>query len=126
MQVPGATSSSTGNFTPSTSPNAPGSSNAPSFQSVLGELTDYVKETPAQRMENSILAQLGITPQQLQNMSPADREKVDAKVREMMKKDIQAQQEQQQQMQGQMQQPASLSKTSSSSKHEIPTINLSI
>jgi hypothetical protein len=126
MQVSNLTSSLTGNPASTASSNAAGNSAASSFQSLLGQLTNYVNETPAQRMYNSILAQLGITPQQLQSMSPADREKVEAKVREMMKKDIQAQQQQQQQMQGQMQQPASQSTTSSSSKHEIPTINLSI
>src|ERR1700744_4182533 len=126
MQVSNSPSSLIGDPASNASSNAAGNGTAASFQSLLGQLTNYVTETPAQRMDNAILAQLGITPQQLQNMSPADREKVDAKVREMMKKDIQAQQEQQKQMQGQMQQPASLSKTSSSSKHEIPTINLSI
>ena len=126
MQVPGATSSSTGNFTPSTSPNAPGSSNAPSFQSVLGELTDYVKETPAQRMENSILAQLGITPQQLAAMTPQERAKVEAEVKDLMKKELQAQeQQQQQQAQAQAQAQQVASPTQSSSKHAT-TIDLAL
>lgn len=65
---------------------------ARSFQSLLGELNDYLKETPAQRMEASILASLGITPEQLSAMSPADREKVLTKVKEIMKKEMAAQQ----------------------------------
>jgi len=98
-----STSSLTGNAVNTTSSNAAGSSDAPSFQSLLGQLTDYENETPAQRMEASILAQLGITPQQLKSMSPADREKVEAEVTEIMKKDMQAQQQQQQQQQVQAQ-----------------------
>ncbi len=124
MQVPGATSSFTGNSTPSASSNAPGSSNAPSFQSVLGELTDYVKETPAQRMENAILAQLGITPQQLASMTPQERAKVETEVKDLMKKELKAQeQQQQQQTQAQAQQLAS--PTHSSSKHAT-TIDLAV
>jgi hypothetical protein len=126
MQVSNPTSSVAGIPASTASSEAAGNGSAPSFQSLLGQLTSYVNETPAQRMYNSILAQLGITPQQLQNMSPADRAKVEEKVKELMKKDVQAQQEQQQQLQGQMQQPASQVKTASSSKHDIPLINLSI
>ena len=47
-----------------------------------------------QRMEDSFLAQLGITRQQLNAMPPAEREAVLDKVREMMKKEIAAQQQQ--------------------------------
>jgi membrane protease subunit (stomatin/prohibitin family) len=125
MQVPNATSSFTSNANSAFSNGANGGA-APSFQSLLGQLTDYVKESPAQRMEAAILAQLGITPQQLADMSPADRQKVEDKVKEIMKKEIQAQQQQQQeQMQAQTQQLTSPSTTHSSSKHET-TINLAI
>lgn len=125
MQVSNATSSFTSNANSAFSNGANGGA-APSFQSLLGQLTDYVKESPAQRMEAAILAQLGITPQQLADMSPADRQKVEDKVKEIMKKEIQAQQQQQQeQMQAQTQQLTSPSTTHSSSKHET-TINLAI
>jgi maltooligosyltrehalose synthase len=124
MQVPGTTSSFTGNFTSSDSSNAAGSGTAPSFQSLLGQLTDYVKETPAQRMENSILAQLGITPQQLQSMTPQQRQKVEDEVRDLMTKELNAQQQQQQQqVQAQTQQLGS--PTHSPSKHDT-TIDLAI
>jgi sulfite reductase alpha subunit-like flavoprotein len=129
MQVTTPNSSFTGNTASSPSSNAAGNSNAPSFQSLLDQLNNYVKETPAQRMFDSILAQLGITPQQLQNMSPADREKVEKKVSELMKKEVkeqQQQQQQQQQVQSQIQQPASQSNTSSSPRHNKPSIDFSI
>jgi hypothetical protein len=67
-------------------------------------------------MENSILAQLGITPQQLAIMTPQQRAKVEAEVKDLMKKELQAQeQQQQQQAQAQAQQVAS--PTQSSSRH---------
>jgi hypothetical protein len=127
MQVSTPNSSFTNNIASSASSSAAGNSPAPSFQSLLDQLTNYVKETPGQRMFDSILAQLGITPQQLQNMSPADREKVEEKVRELMKKEVkEQQQQQQQQVQGQMQQPALQSNTSSSSRHDKRSTNFSI
>jgi predicted ATP-binding protein involved in virulence len=134
MQV-SSTSPFTGNAATNASSDAAGSNNASSFQSLLDQLTDYENETPAQRMEASILAQLGITPQQLQSMSPQDREKVETEVTELMKKEMQAQEQQQQQLQqaqiqqqvqavqAQMQLPTSQSNTPSSSRHDT-TINL--
>jgi hypothetical protein len=141
MQIPGATSSLTSNPSSNASSSNTGNSTGTSFQSLLGQLNSYVNETPAQRMYNSILAQLGITPQQLASMSPQDRQKVEAKIQEMMKKEMQAQQQQQQQQaqqaqqvqqahltqtqtQTQTQQTADKSNSSSSSKHVIPLINL--
>jgi hypothetical protein len=123
MQVPDTASSFTANSSTPASSSAAGSGTAQSFQSLLGQLNNYSKETPAQRMENAILAQLGITPQQLQNMSPAQRAKVESEVKDLMKKEIQAQQQQQaQQAQAQTQQPASAqsqtqSQSQSQSKH---------
>ncbi|WP_144150131.1 hypothetical protein [Paraburkholderia sp. BCC1885] len=128
MQVSNPVSSLTGN----TSNNAPsnvgggGSGTGPTFQSLLGQLTNYVNETPQQRMEASILAQLGITPQQLQNMTPAERQKVEDEVKELMKKEIQAQQQQQQaQPQMQQAQQTANSQGNSSSKHNT-TINITL
>jgi hypothetical protein len=146
MQIPGATSSLTSNSSSTASSSNTGNSTGPSFQSLLGQLNSYVNETPAQRMYNSILAQLGITPQQLASMSPQDREKVEQKIQDLMKKEMQAQQQQQQQQTQQAQQvqqaqlaqtqlkqsvdkvdstsSASASATSSSKQHTIPMINL--
>jgi hypothetical protein len=144
MQIPGATSSLTSNSSSTASSSNTGNSTGPSFQSLLGQLNSYVNETPAQRMYNSILAQLGITPQQLASMSPQDREKVEQKIQDLMKKEMQAQQQQQQQQTQQAQQvqqaqlaqtqlkqsvdkvdsTSSASATSSSKQHTIPMINL--
>jgi hypothetical protein len=130
MQVISTTSSPTSSFGSTVSSNS-ASNGAPSFQSLLSQLTDYTKETPAQRMEAAALAQLGITPQQLQSMSPQERAQVEAKVEDLVKKEMQAQQQQVQQQQAQAQtqvqaqQPASESKTHSSSGREA-LINLAI
>ncbi len=117
MQIPNATSSSSSNLSPGNSSNIGGGSNSsgPSFQSLLSELNSYAKASPAQAMENSILAQLGITPQQLQAMTPAQREKVEAEVRDLMKKELQAQQQQALQQAQQQPAPANSSSTSNSS-----------
>ena len=116
MQIPNATSASSSNLSPGNSSNIGGGSNSsPSFQSLLSELNSYAKASPAQAMENSILAQLGITPQQLQAMTPAQREKVEAEVRDLMKKELQAQQQQALQQAQQQPAPANSSSTSNSS-----------
>jgi hypothetical protein len=110
MQIPNATSLSAGTPAPSSSSNVGGgnSSNAPSFQSLLSQLNIYANATPAQSMENSILAQLGITPQQLAAMTPAQRQKVETEVQDLLKKEMQAQQQQSlQQVQQQSLQQAS-------------------
>ncbi|HZZ10094.1 MAG TPA: hypothetical protein VFE79_05340 [Paraburkholderia sp.] len=72
-------------------------SNKPSFQSLLAELTDYVKGTPGERIEKMILAKLGVTEDELKKMSPEEREKIIAKVREMLRQEMQAQRDLQQQ-----------------------------
>lgn len=48
-------------------------------------------------MEKIILAKLGVTEEELKKMSPEEREKIMAKVREMLKKEMEAQREMQQQ-----------------------------
>ncbi|WP_186098489.1 hypothetical protein [Burkholderia gladioli] len=91
MQILNDTTSVLGNQAAGSSTKGPSGSGSPSFQSVLDKLNAYLNETPAQRMEDSMLAQLGITPEQLKAMSPAEREKVEAQVRDLMKKEMDAQ-----------------------------------
>lgn len=47
-------------------------------------------------MEKMMLAKLGVTEEELKKMSPEEREKVMAKVRELIKQEMTAQQQQQQ------------------------------
>ena len=65
--------------------------NKPSFKELLDQLTDYTKGTTGERIEKMILAKLGITEEDLKKMSPEEREKVMQKVRDMMKKELEAQ-----------------------------------
>jgi hypothetical protein len=48
-------------------------------------------------VEKMILAKLGVTEEELKKMSPEEREKIMAKVREMLKKEMETQREMQQQ-----------------------------
>jgi hypothetical protein len=65
-------------------------SGSPSFQSVLNELNGYAAGSPAQQMQNEILAQLGLTPADLQKMTPAQRQQVEEKIQQMLKAEMQA------------------------------------
>jgi hypothetical protein len=76
---------------------ATGRNEGSSFQDLLSQLSAYAGSNPAQGMFNSILAQLGVTPQQLAQMTPAEREKIIEKVKELMKKEMQAAQQVQKQ-----------------------------
>jgi len=72
---------------------APGTSGADSFQSLLGQLNSYVDGTPSQQMQAEILGELGLTQADLNNMKPADRAKVEEKIKELLKTKEQAQQQ---------------------------------
>jgi hypothetical protein len=50
---------------------------------------DYAKMTPAERMHAQMLAQLGLTEDQFKAMSPADQQKIEDKIREMVKQQVQ-------------------------------------
>ena len=46
---------------------------------------EYAGMTPAERMHAQMLAQLGVTEDQFKAMSPADQQKVEDKIRDMIK-----------------------------------------
>ncbi|CAM2156307.1 protein of unknown function [Pararobbsia alpina] len=76
--------------------NSASSDGTPSFQDLLSELNDFASGTPTQQMQDRILAQLGISPTQLKNMSPEDRAKLMQKVRHLMRREVNAQRQAQQ------------------------------
>jgi hypothetical protein len=49
---------------------------------------EYADMTPAQRLHAQMLAKLGLTEDQFKAMSPADQQKVEDKIRDMIKKQI--------------------------------------
>lgn len=66
-------------------------SNKPSFKELLDQLTDYTKGSAGERLQKMILAKLGVSEDDLKKMSPEDREKIMQKVREMIRKEVEAQ-----------------------------------
>lgn len=96
MQVQNATDTTAYTTSTASSGTQTGSdgSIASSYESALKQLTDWVHETPEQRMEDSILASMGLTREQYDQMSGPDKEKIAEKVREILKKELRAQAEQ--------------------------------
>ncbi|MFC0397004.1 hypothetical protein [Paraburkholderia rhizosphaerae] len=106
-----------------------GRNDGPSFQDVLAQLNDYTGSNPGQGMFNSILAQLGITPQEYAQMTPQERAKIEEKIHELMKKEMQAQMQQQNQSMQltQMQQTGTQTGTQSdTSSHKRGTIDFAV
>jgi hypothetical protein len=58
-------------------------------QSVEQKFLEYAKMTPAERMHAQMLAQLGLTEDQFKAMSPADQQKIEDKIRDMIKQQAQ-------------------------------------
>jgi hypothetical protein len=54
--------------------------------SVEQQFLQYAEETPAQRLFDSMLGQLGITEDQFKAMSPADQQKVTEKIQQMIQR----------------------------------------
>ena len=64
--------------------NSAATSNTPANTAVQ-QFLEYAKMTPAERLHAQMLARLGLTEDQFKAMSPADQQKIDDKVREMIK-----------------------------------------
>ncbi|WP_296948956.1 hypothetical protein [uncultured Massilia sp.] len=60
------------------------------------ELEDYVNMTPAQRMRADLLKKLGLTEDDLANMSPEARQGVEAKLQELVQQQMRETKEKQQ------------------------------
>ena len=52
------------------------------------QFQEYASMTPAQRLHAEMLAKLGLTEDQFKAMSPADQQKVEDKIRDMIKKQL--------------------------------------
>ena len=52
------------------------------------EFLDYAKMTPAQKMRASMLAKLGVTEEQLKAMAPKERQKIEDRIKEMVKEQV--------------------------------------
>ena len=52
------------------------------------EFLDYAKMTPAQTMRASMLSKLGVTEEQLKAMDSKERQKIEDKIKDMIKAEI--------------------------------------
>ena len=66
----------------------PASLTAKPAETTEQKFLDYAKMTPAERMHAQMLAELGLTEDQFKAMSPADQQKVEDKIRDMIKKQV--------------------------------------
>ena len=76
---------------PSAAPAAPsgfGFTAPPKPSAAEQAFNDYAKMTPAQKMRAAILGSMGLTEDQLKAMDPKERQKIEAKIQEIMKQKI--------------------------------------
>ena len=57
--------------------------------SVVQQFLEYANMTPAERLQADMLNQLGLTEDQFKAMSPAEQQKVEAKIQQMIKQQAQ-------------------------------------
>jgi hypothetical protein len=74
---------------PASSLNQPTSTGSATANSVVQQFLQYANMTPAERMQADMLSQLGLTEDQFKAMSPADQQKVEAKIQQMIKQQAQ-------------------------------------
>ncbi|PVM93016.1 hypothetical protein [Caulobacter endophyticus] len=66
---------------------------APAFSGVSDgsarqELYDYAAKSPAEKMRAAILGKLGVTEEEVAAMDPKEREKLEAKIKQMIKDEV--------------------------------------
>jgi hypothetical protein len=59
--------------------------NAKPVPSVVQQFLQYANMTPAERMQADMLSQLGLTEDQFKAMPPAEQQKIEDKIRQMIK-----------------------------------------
>jgi hypothetical protein len=86
-KVPAGSSSSpvAGAATPAASSAGP---DAGSANSVVQQFEQYAKMTPAQRLHAEMLSQLGLTEDQFKALPPAQQQKINEQIAQMIKKQM--------------------------------------
>ena len=84
--VTAPTYSKPGSNTPALDP-APDSS---AKEDVESEFLAYARMSPAERMRDNILKSMGLTEDDVNAMSPADRQKLEDKIKELIKQQMEA------------------------------------
>ncbi len=57
-------------------------------EDVEAEFLAYARMSPAERMRDNILKSMGLTEDDVNAMSPADRQKLEAKIKELIKQQL--------------------------------------
>jgi hypothetical protein len=73
---------------PKAQEDGPAGLNATPVKTAKEEFLDYAKMTPAQKMRASMLSKLGVTEEQLKAMDAKERQKIEDKIKEMIKAEI--------------------------------------
>jgi hypothetical protein len=78
--------------TPASSASQPASAGlaAKATNSAVQQFLQYANMTPAQRMQANMLSELGLTEDQFKAMTPAEQQKVEDKIRDLVKKQADA------------------------------------
>ena len=84
MQIPSA--GATPYVAPQTSPQVTPAKTA--GDKAVQDFMAYAKMTPAEKMRASILGSMGLTEDDLKAMDPKEREKVEAKIKDMIKQKV--------------------------------------
>ncbi|MGV8918418.1 MAG: hypothetical protein ACOH2R_11565 [Pseudomonas sp.] len=91
-QTPASTSSDTSSDALAGVAGASGAASSSSATSdPMQEFQDYMSLTPAEKMRANILKSMGMTEASIKSMSPADQEKINAKVADIIKKQTELQ-----------------------------------
>jgi hypothetical protein len=77
-----------GSFASSLGAQSSTSLSAKAAKTAAQQFLAYANMTPAQRLHAQMLAKLGLTEDQFKAMSPADQQKVEDKIRDMIKKQL--------------------------------------
>src|ERR1700744_5039101 len=75
--------------TPSSGSAKSSSSQSSQGNSIVQQFEQYANETPAQRMFDQMLGQLGITEDQYKSMTPSQQQQVQEKIQQMIKQQVQ-------------------------------------
>ena len=77
-----------GPYTPPTAKAATGLTAPPKVDTAVADFMAYANMTPAQKMRASILGSMGLTEDSLKAMDPKEREKIEAKIKDLIQQKV--------------------------------------
>jgi TPP-dependent pyruvate/acetoin dehydrogenase alpha subunit len=82
-----------GGFAPSTAAPAAAARSPTSASDPAADFMAYLSKSPAQRMRDEIMRELGVSEDELKAMNPEQRAKIEEKVKELVRQKVQEQTE---------------------------------